>query len=630
MIGIQLEGDSDYLDLPDDVTIRLRLENPILGDGEKISPGSYSYPFTLPIGERSPRNTEKLRHPDVVENADVYEKKMATLSYGGVPFRAGVLKPGEIPEADVLETSFAFGLSQISPDFKTADLRDVLSEAVVIDDTPITKKLFLKRRDTDDWQVEINGKKYEGSVGDIITAVNVAASASLDSGNHVPYATLINAGTTPLGGFGAPYLELKLVTYNTVGGVPTYADSGDPLQELHLQPVDDRMNYWCEAFDMDGYYDGFDTFFDGYITGAYPDDRFRIPLRLNGAKYKDAADVVNMEYVNMINVATGGDGLLRNDPNIFLQFDINTFTVTNSNSVQPFVLLKWVLDKIADYFGFSYEGTFYTDPKMAEIQLDNTAALDVPQFFMGDKKFVFWRREFNMNELVPNWKVVQFFGALQSRWNLTIYYNEVTKKVTMNKREDITLSYDFIDITRMSSPKQGQTSEEVTGIKLRVPKDEKDLASNEESYSTGTAEKELVVECGRLHVMKTTYFGNLGRQLIRVLQPFGEEFSLRIFNYRGIVSTAPYDHPWAHIHGIGNDTYDIERIYNTHWKYWLRTMAARKIIKIKAELPFRMLRAIEWEKKYRYDRSNYMIKSIDVELSNEKVGVSDVELYSMR
>jgi hypothetical protein len=628
MIGIKLEGDSEFLDLPPDVEIQLTLENPILGDGERISPGSFSLPFNIPVGEVSPKNAVKFKHPDVIEAAEIYTKQRADLFYYGVPFKSGVLKSTTLQEPDIMDGNFLFGLSQIDETFKTADLRTVMDEPVVIDVAPVAKKLYIKRLDVDDWSLSINERDYEGQPGDIETAINTEAANSLDSNMIVPYATFVSSGTTPLGGITDDYLEIKLVTYKTILGVPTYEDDTDPLSPLWIKANDSEQNYKVESFDLDAYYDGFDTFFDGYITGAYPDDRFRIPLRLNSNKYKDST-VENSDIVNHVNVYAGGDGLLRNDPNYgILQFE-NPFFVYNRNSVQPFALLKYVLDKIATHFDFQYEGDFYTDPNVASILLDNTAALDDPQNFMGTKKFVFWRRSFNMNELVPSVKVVDFFAALQSRWNITIYYNEQTRKVRLNKREPLARSYTYVDITGVASKKNKPiTDARVTGIKMIVPADPEDATSVQETYSIGIPEKEVPVKCGRLHKMTTFYH----RSLIEVKQPFTTNFGFRVFSYRGILpsNSNSVAHPWAHIDGVGNDTFDIERIYETFWKYWLRADQSRRLVKIDAAFQFRFIRAINWETKYRFDRVNYLIKTIQMKLTNKGVRVSEVDLLSMQ
>jgi hypothetical protein len=626
MIGIKLEGDSEFLDLPPDVEIQLTLENPILGDGERISPGSFSLPFNIPVGEVSPKNAVKFKHPDVIEAVEVYTKQRADLYYGGVPFKSGVLKSADLPEPNVLEGNFLFGLSQIDETFKTADLRTVMDEAVVIDDAPVPKKIFIKRRDSGDWSLSINETDYEGQPEDIETAINTAAANSLDSDLIVPYATWVTSGTTPSGGINHDFLEIKLVTYKTIVGVPTYQDDTNPLSHLWVKANDSEDNYWVESFDLDTYYDGFDAFFDGYITGAYPDNRFRIPLRLNSNKYKDSA-VENSNIVNHINVYAGGDGLLRNDPNYgILQFE-NPFFVYNRNSVQPFALLKYVLDKIADHFNFEYEGDFYTDPKVATILLDNTSALDDPQYFMGTKKFVFWRRDFNMNELVPNVKVADFFAALQSRWNITIYYNEQTRKVRLNKREALAQSYSYVDITGVASKKNKPIGDgRVTGIKMIVPPETEDATSIQETHTVGVPEKDMIVKCGRLHKMTSFYH----RSLIEVSQPFKTDFGIRVFSYRGILpsNSNSLAHPWAHIDGVGNDTFDIERIHDTFWKYWLRADLSRRLVKIDAAFQFRFIKAINWELKYRFDRVNYMIKSIQMKLSNKGMRVSEVDLLS--
>lgn len=625
MIGIKLQGHDDFLDLKPDTSIQLKLESPLLGDGEKISPGSYSYPFDIPAGQESPSNAEQLKHPGLVENSEAFFKDRAELYFNGVPFRQGNLQARSY-EDNKARGNFLFGLSQIRADFKDAELRDVVSETVVIDDSPILKRIFIQQRDGDDFDITVNGKAYQGTIFAVETAINNDASNALDTGNVVPYCIRHSSGTSPLGGMSAPYLEIKLVTYETVGGTPTFVDATDPLLPLHVRANDDPENYRAEAFDMDAYYDAFDSFFGGYFNGTYPDDRFRVPLTLNGAKYTDPA----IEVEELVNHTIDGQGPLRNDANYgILTFDV-PFRVLNKNSLQPFAMLKWILDKIGSYFGFEYEGDFYEDPKVASMLIYNSNPLDDPQLFLGDKKFIFWKRSFNMNELVPKMKVPQFFGALQSRFNIGIYYNEITRKVRLQYREPIALDREYDDITSISSPKLSVDDQRISGVRLIAPRDEKDATSVEESYIVGTPEQDLTVTAGRLHQMRFFGLGNHGRELVRVERNYREEFDLRLFSYRGIVSTPPFSHPWAHIHGVGNDLYDIQSIYEDRWQYWIHYMMRRRLVRIECAMPFRMIRHFDWELKRRYDRVNYLVKSISVKMTMRGISVADVELITMQ
>ena len=141
MIGIQLDGDREFLDLYPDTSIRLRLENPLLSGAEKLSPGSFSLPFDLPTGDDSPRNSSKLKNPNVIENNESFVLQKANLFFDGVPFKRGNLK-AQIGTDKNASSYFTFGLNTISPGFKNAKLRDVVNEEIAISTRPIIKRMF--------------------------------------------------------------------------------------------------------------------------------------------------------------------------------------------------------------------------------------------------------------------------------------------------------------------------------------------------------------------------------------------------------------------------------------------------------------------------------------------------------
>jgi hypothetical protein len=629
MIGIKLEGDDEFLELPPDASIQLKLENPILGEGDRISPGSYSLPFNIPGGKKSEKNAAKLKNPDVIENNESYQPVKADLYFtaghdGPIPFKKGTLQ-AKNTEADNIKSNFIYGLSQISPDFKNARLRDVINENVVIDATAITKYIYLKRITAGNYDVTVNGVSYQSAVTSTLKdAINANADASLDTGKFVPYASVITGGATPSGLITATYLEIKLILYHTVSGTPTRTNCTDPLQELSVKPNDDAINYQAEAFDMDTYYDGFDTFFQGYLDGTYPTDKFRLPIFFNANPYDEP--LKETEFVNMLDY-TDNVGLLRNNANWFTTFN-EPFVVKNYNSIQPFARLKWVIEQIAAYFNFPLEGDFYADSKVANRLVYNTSSLDVAQNFLGEKKFVFWKRSFNMNELVPDWTVVEFFAAIQSRWNVAIYYNEVSKKVRMQYREPVAISKTYDDITPISSPVEGNEDLRTTGFILKSARDPTDLYSIDEQVTVGTPQDTIEVKCGRLF---QTNIRSSASQLKgpRVAQKFNEKFGLRVFHYRGIITSGGNTYAAADIEGPG-DLYDLQTIHDLYWKYSLLFRKNWRLVRLRVSWPFRSLLSFDWELKRRFNRSNFIVKSIDVTLENNRIKDSIVELLTQK
>ncbi|HEY3403899.1 MAG TPA: hypothetical protein VGK59_10960 [Ohtaekwangia sp.] len=610
MIGIKLDGVDEYLDTPDDISINIRLENPLLGDAEKISPGSYSLPFDLPGGDISPKNSALLKHPDVIENNESYQIQKASLSYNGVPFKSGNLKSKGI-NGGKISSYFTFGLNSISEDFKKARIRDILDEDVVISSASFVKGVLifnLWSSPGTDHTIIVNGQSYtiDALLG-FSVLINTYYDANMVSGSgvYLPRASIVSGK-----------LRIVMATTNPLL-VPPFTEmveSTDPHIGLHIDiPAEDRANWTVEVFDMADYYQPFKDF-----AGT---EGVKFPVRFNANLYEGEA-VKAGEIINGVN----SSGLIVNDAN--WGFD-NTLPlqVKNYNSLQPFILVKYLLDRVASVFAFQYEGDFYDSLTTQPRFIDNAITLDLPMDFLGDQKYVFWRRSFNKNEFVPDMGVVDFFKALANRYNIGIYYNETTRKVRLKLRENVSKANAYDDITALSSPVLPIEDQRVTGFKMVVRKEEKDTFSVDETYTVGTPEKELPIACGRLHQMQTTLIEGSPVTGPYVSVKNKESIGLRIFHSLGMVDAGPFSYEAAGIHGTTINE-SVANIYTSFWQYWLHFEKNSLLVKVNTAFPLRMLLQFDWEQKRRFNRVNYLVKAIDLKLSNKVFSVSGVELLT--
>ncbi len=620
MIGIQLDGDTEFLETQPDTAISITLENPIFGGPDKLSPGSFSLPFDLPAGRKSPSNAAKLKNPDVLENNEAYTLQKAKLFIGGVPFKSGNLK-AKTSINDKVSAYFTFGLNSISEDFKKAKLRNVLSEDVVIGDDPIVKNIFVENLWTENIEnhsIEINGQTYsDDSLSGLSVLINNYYDANTAPGIYLPRAELV-AG---------PRLRIRMATTLIIIGFPTITDSTDPHIPLHVTiPADDRVNWEVEVFDMTDYYQEFIDYLDGYITGVYPDSKLRFPVMFNANLYEGEA-VRDGEIINGLNSA----GLILNDANFGFN-NSQPLVVKNYNSIQPFVLVKHALDKIAEEFGFTYEGDFYdsltTEPRL----IDNATTLDLLMDFIGDNKFAFWRRSFNLNEFVPDITVVDFLKGLQSRYNPAVYYNEVTRNVRLQFREGIAKAIAYDDITGISSPVRGIDDLRVTGYLITVPAESNDAFSVDETKTIGVAQVDLTISCGRLQRTQSIVIDAGLVSGPYVSRKNGDSFGLRVFHYKELVDNGVFEYPGADLHGSATNESlnDFGDLYQTHWQYWLLFESNRLAVKLDVSYPLRRLLQLDWELKRRFDRSNYLIKSIGLTITNRNMKVTQVEVYTQK
>jgi len=635
MIGIQLEGGQEFLDTPPDISITVRLENPVLTDDDKISKGSFSYPFRLPGGSKSERNSRMLKNPDVIENSEAYQIQKAMLFASSapdsnvIPFKKGNLKSLD-SETDSINCFFQFGLSTISDEFKTAKLRDVIDENFLISNSAIYKKVYLKSN-TGSYNIVINGKTHTAAdLDSIVASINAEFNASLDSGKYMPSAGKVTGGTTPSGLITGNYAQIGMAIYYTADflGVPTPSilASADPLHELHIT-TDTPSDYQIEA-DLGTYYSEFTTFMSGYISGSYPNSKLRFPVMLNANPFAESG-IKEGELVNGVN----SSGFIKNDPNWGL-LNSKPFQVKNYNSILPVLRRKWILDKIATEFDFTWDGDFYEHADLENMLEYNTAALDVAMGFIGDKKFVFWKRSFNLRELVPDITVVEYLRRLKMRYNLAIYFNEQTQRVRISSREAIAQSPAYSDVTSLSTPSSGNSDERSAGYALMSKKDDNDALSIQEKVVVGSPTQEIITECGRIYQQSGDVIEGMFVYAPRVSQNWGTGDQLRTFYFKGMVDAGTFDYPGADITGTVileslENSFTLEGLYNKFWKYWLHYQRRRKIVKLRISFPLRMLVKFDWELKQRFNRVNYLVKGIDVTITNQGVTVNSVDLYTM-
>lgn len=621
MIGIKLEDVSEFLQTEPDTTISLRLENPIFGDAEKLSPGSFSLPFDIPGGDRSPDNSRLLKNPDVIGNAEAYQLQKATLYWDGVPFKSGNLKPkGYDADSQSISTYFTFGLRTISADLKAARLRDVLKETVTISLAGVEKKVYIKPKGAGDRTITINGQPYTAdNVADFPSLINAYYDDNmiLDGELWLPRATLVLVGGPTPNGITTTYVTIQMARTVTdaITHLPTIQFSTDPHIDLN---VVGNFDEWEIEGDLDDYYDDFKTYFDSFV-GVPPNDKIRWPLLFNSDLHKGET----LKHQDVIN-AYDATGIQTNEPNFGqLNPSAGEYVPRNYNSIQPFLMLKYVLDKIATTFGFVWEGDFYDDPVTAKRLIENTVPLDLPMLFVGEKKFIFWRRSFDLAELVEDISVIEFLQRLQARYNLAVYLNEATQKVRICYREAIAKLHEALEITPLASPKVSVDDQRVEGYQVVISKDQDDAFSLDETVTVGTPEKKIPIPMGRPHRTRTDVVNGKTVSGPWVSKPMSEKFTMRIFTYEGVVDVGTYKYASA---GFADE--GLITLHDQKHKYWLLAQKNRLAVTISTNFALRHLLDIDWEQKVRFDRSLFYFKSIDVELSNWSTKVKSVELYT--
>lgn len=630
MIGLQDATTGQFLKLYPDTRISLTLVNPIFAD-DNVIPGSFSLPFEVPVGDDSPENDEALQYPRLVHRPTNQKEFSYWLWLDGVRWKKGVLTIGDW-SGNRLETHFKFGLGSLGDEFKASKIRDLVDEQVVMDNTAITKIVYLKPSATATlpYKIRINDIEYEGGS---LTALRDAINAQPDVTKRA-VATIITSGNTPLG-VTPNYLELR-----------PQLNADDPLTPFSVQPIEDtdvERNKWItESFNVTPYYNGIANFLNPFFGIGSPnayDAKIKFPYVVNLGLYQDSftnnpttTSDFNKRHPS-IN-ARSAAGLIFNNPNTgFFR------PVLNLNSYCPFVPLLHVLQCIGTEFGFAYEGDLYNNADFQTLLFYHTEALDVSQPFIGYKPFIFIKRSFNLRDLVPDYKSVDLLKDLQKLFCAAVYYNERTGKLRIQLRKPMVQSYEHIDITEHVSNQKGGSNTTLTGLRLQQKLDEKDSfakALNADFYEVGVPEETISTELSGL-VFDANYNVSATEQLTGpvVAQKLSSEYTPRLFFYKGIAGT-PYTHPRASFEAStyrlswNGDGTQAKGLWANFHKEWVRFLINRKLVKHNVNWPLRILKDIDWERKYRIDRMDHFIKKIEVTITMNGIEPeSPAEFYTV-
>jgi hypothetical protein len=605
MIGIRV-GD-EFLDVATDTKVSLTLMNPLFNE-DNLSPGSFSFPFDLPGENVSPKNSRVLSNPDVMENLMGSRKFDSELLIRDILIQQGKLVVSDAPEGKIT-SNFLFGLNTVSTDFKTKKIRDLIAETITISANPVGKAVYLKPGVgvVAPFALQINGNSFSS-----VDLPTLTADINVDTNEPKAKCTYVAAGFTP-GGIAAPFLKIE-----------PFVNPGDPVSQLSVTASDENANAWVyEAFDMTTYYNQFRDFLAPYWSGVPPDDKIRFPFVFN-----EGIQDPPIKSRNFVN-GKGAAGLVTNKITTGV-FALSSFLIDNKNSVQPFIRLRYVLDKILEYFNLEIDGD-WVNADVNNMLIWNTTPLDTPMDFIGNKQFLFWNRTIDVSLLVPDLTVLDFLKALQNRYNLGIYF--VNGKMRIVKREAIAkrlLTYN--DITSLAGRIVGKPDYRVTGVALRAPRDDKDFISVVDEFTVGVAETIYETQLSGMGTSDNIQFyldGNLITGF-KAQQKQLEKFNLRVFYDKGMVGDV-YEYNGASVNAT---TYNeqfagVNGVYEKFWKYWLHFEIRRRGVKLPVRYGVRHLNKIDWEMKQVIDRKRYLIKEIDVEVTATGLSVSNVELYTM-
>jgi hypothetical protein len=580
MNGIKVNG--EFLDLFPDTKVTFSLNNPIFAD-DNIIPGSYSLDISIPYGELSPTNTRILSNRQVIENNQRLRQIDAYYFYDDLKFKKGKLVIGKLDQTNnKLTVNFKTGLSLLE-NIKNLKLKDVVNETIVLNNnTTYVKEVRLDPLLAAPYHIILNGRPYEASTIDaLVTAINADATE--------PRVSATTFST---------YLKVKPYTDQLNIKTPFTVDCEDG-REWTVTPNDETWNLPIR------------TALETYLHEPYPSDKFRLPTIINKGQYEAGWQLFDTSMVNMskdgtieINTsASEGDGIVNFNP-------FNSIVYT---SVTPFVMLSHVLDRIAAHYGFIYEGDFTTHAIAlnALIYTPNTLCEKIP--FIGKYNFLFLRQHFNLGEFVPDMTVADFFKALQTRFNLAVYYKENEKRLVMRFRKAIHQNKAYIDITSKSSPVLDSEDIGVKGVLLEFDRDKGDTLCPVDNFAVGTeSEITITTKCGPLAQDSAYIFASL--PAVKQLLTDSPYASLRLFFYDGLQSSdtgTPFVYPKATSKLPDTTDFNFESLYYLFWQEHIRFLMTRTQIELNCAFSFAPLVMLNWERKVMFDRVKYLYQQIE-------------------
>ncbi len=604
MIGIKVNG--EFLELYSDTRVNLKLRNPIFNDNDVI-PGSYSIPFSIPGGDISQRNARILGHPE--QEFSVSGKKIipnSELLVDGFVLKCGDLLVNQVSGKEY-SIHFRFGLRTLDENFKNVKIRDIVDETITMTTGTYTKGVYIQPAAgySGTLQIIVNGIKHSANQLNILATVIDAADPNVTA---VYYAT----GATPLGQ-AAPYVHIY----------PTN-NADDPETDFTVNAweptTSSRANWYIETTSPATYHSQLWSFLSAYFSANPPDNKLRFPLVFNDAAYdekdKAAADKVMNPLVSNLYKSSS---FKWSDPNWGVN-NSEPFVVANYSSLQPFVMLKYVLDKIALTYDFQYEGDFYDDPELAKALVMNTYAAELKKPYIGTRDFLFYRSFFNMRDLVPDITVEELFKMIQNKFNVSINYIENTRKMSLKYRDVIMLNQDYENISSYASPVVSLEDDEISGIRLETKIDKNDALATDDFYETGTPETTISSALSGLAKDTTkeiftgvSYTGP--EQRIK----FGDDFTTKLIFYTGLDAGAE-NYPKASYFGW-NMRFDTG-LADERWKYYIRFLMSRRRMQFDIDYTLRHLISIDWEKKYMINGMKYLFSDIDVTISMHRIELS--------
>lgn len=143
-----------------------------------------------------------------------------------------------------------------------------------------------------------------------------------------------------------------------------------------------------------------------------------------------------------------------NVANLFFNFstfiDVSQFAA-NRQQVCPVPTLKMILEGLASQIDYRIEGDFYEDADLQELCFYSGYVLD-KQLEGITFPFLILDADFQYAKMMPTWSFKKFINELRNTFNLSVTFNNFTRKIIIRKADIVVQSVPAVDLSDITNP----------------------------------------------------------------------------------------------------------------------------------------------------------------------------------
>jgi hypothetical protein len=580
---ISFQINNEFLDMPANPSVDWQRTSPFFQfDGINLED------FTLPIAfPNTPKNKRILDFPHIIENASRLRPKWdAVLYYNGVPRAQGEIRAKSPINKDIITANFVAGLSLIGDDVKERKLSEIIDEVITIHEQTIYKAITIIFRTTEPYKLKINGNPYdEPNFGDFIAAVNAD-----------PLANYTASGVS------------NVVTI-------TMDDPGEFIP-FHVE-LDSELTAGVSLVQLLWQIDYNDAYID-FLVDHFGTDRLDKKIRFGTFGNLDQFRGSDRYYKEwpLVNYIADGELVY----NRYRTQNVTGSSMQNNTSLAPMITLFAVIEAIETYYNMTID--FFAGDQ--DDVLFTPFTLDRPVKVFNGESLILFEREFNLNQLVPDITVNNFIKALQVGFNAQATFDPYTRVLTIGHRQPAIIARTYEDITlQVAEPSDIQLSIQ-KGLRFALQADTRDKVTDASisagDYLVGEGERTIQAGFGapamRSHTGLSDWPTDTAQTTVWVNLPYEQKFPLKFARYvedgdLAFLDSRPF--LW-----LGTDG-----LIESYWEDSIRFEDNPVSIRTTWLMPRNEVFDTRWEKIWRIDRVDFMLKNFNVALQNNGVSSSE-------